>query len=97
MVQRSDKVIITNIHVLGSDNHTHNSCNKISRELSEDDEICLEIYSVALLSMSDDTDGIYANGIEPHNIIMNVTAPKCFGTTNIPCCIMIIELIGSVS
>ena len=40
-IHRSDKAIITNINVLGSDDHTCESCDKINKGLSEDDKICL--------------------------------------------------------
>ena len=57
-VHRSDEAIIANTNVLRSDDCTCNSCDKINKGLSEDDEICLEIHSVALLSASDDIDAI---------------------------------------
>ena len=48
-IHRSDEAIIANMNLLGSDDHTHNSVDKIKKELSEDDKICLEIHSVASL------------------------------------------------
>ena len=85
------------MNVLGSDNCTQNSCSKISRELSRDNKIYLEIHSLALLSMLDDVDAIYANNIKPHEIFMNTQVPKCFVEKNKPCSIMISELIGSAT
>ena len=82
--------------VLGSEDHTCNSCDKNNKEFSEDDEICLEIYSVALLSMSDDVDVIYANDINPQDI-MRIPVPKCAKEINTPCLIMISKLIGSAT
>ena len=85
-----------NINVLGSEDHTCNSCDKNNKELSGDDEICLEIYSVASLSRSDDVDALYANNINPHDI-MRIPVPKCSGGANTPCSIMISESIGSAT
>ena len=48
-----------------------------------------------MLSSSYEVDAIYANNIKPHDIVMNIPVPKCFGETNTPCSIMISELIGS--
>ena len=94
---RSDKAIITNISVLGSEDHTCNSCDKNNKELSEDDEICLEIYSVALLSASDDVDVIHANEVGSYDILTHIPVPKCSGGANTPCSIMISESIGSAT
>ena len=88
-MHRSDKVIIANIDVLGSDDDTCTSCDKNNKELSEDDEICLEIHSVALLSASDDVEAIHANDIIPHDILMRIPALKCAEGINTPCLIMI--------
>ena len=40
-VHRSDEEIITNLYILGSDDHTQNNGNKLSKELYEDNKICL--------------------------------------------------------
>ena len=85
------------MNILGSDNFTCNSCDNINKGLSKDNKIFLEIYSVASLSMSDDTGAIYAKDIEPYDIFMNIPLPKCSGGTNTPCSIMISELIGSAT
>ena len=52
---------------------------------------------MALLSISDDNDAIYANKIEPNDIFMNIPVPKCYGNANMPCFMMISKLIGSVT
>ena len=85
-----------NISVLGSEDHTCNSCDKNNKELSEDNEICLEIYSVASLSTSDYVYAIHANDIDPHDI-MRIPVPKGSGGANTPCSIMISESIGSAT
>ena len=59
--------------------------------------MCLEIYSVALLSTSDKMNGIYANDIKPHDIFMNIPVPKCSGEKNTPFYVMISEIIGSAT
>ena len=51
------------MNVLGSDDRTCVSCDKINKGLSRDNEICLEIHSVDSLSTSDDVDLIYANNM----------------------------------
>ena len=93
---RSDEAIITNISVLGSEDHTCNSCDKNNKELSEHNEICLEIYSLASLIMSDDVDAIHAKVINPHDI-MRIPVPKGSGGANTTCPIMISESIGSAT
>ena len=75
----------------------HKNCKIISKELSGENKICLEIYSIASLSTSEDAFAIYSNYIEPHDIVMNIPVPKCSGEANTPCSIMISELIGSIT
>ena len=59
--------------------------------------ICLEINYVALLSAKDDVEVIYANDVNPHNILMRIPVPKCAEETNTHCSIMISEFIGSAT
>ena len=96
-VHRSDEAIIKNIDVLGSNDCTCDNCDKTRKEISEDDNICLEIHSVALTSASDDVEAIYANDINPHDILMRIPVPKCDEETNTPCLLMISKLIGSAT
>ena len=85
-----------NIDVLGSDDHTYDNCDKTKKELSEDNEICLEMHPIVLLSAPDDVDAIYANDIKPHDI-MRIPVPKCSEGANTPCSIMISKSIGSAT
>ena len=71
--------IIANMNLLGSDDCTCNICDKTNKGISEDDEICLKIHYVSLLSASDDVDVIHANDIKPHDIVMNIPVPRCSG------------------
>ena len=82
---------------MGSEDHTQINCNKLSKELYDDNKICLEIYSVASLSTSYKTDAIYTNKFDPHDVVMNIPVPKCSEGANKPFSIFISELIGAVT
>ena len=65
-VRWSNKSVITIIDVLGSDDHIKNSCNH--NKLSDENKLCLEILSVASLSVEDFADNIYTKVFESHEI-----------------------------
>ena len=65
--------------------------------MSDDNEIYLDKYTVASLSMLDKADANYTNKIESHDVFMNIPVPKCSGGANMPCPIMISELIGAAT
>ena len=69
------------------------NCNKLSKELSDENDFFLEICSVDSLSTSDNADANYKNEVDPHDIIMNIPVPKCSVGANMPCSIMMSEII----